>query len=85
MLRVAEQERRAHQASLRAERVLQASRGRMRKAERKAKEGTYRSEELKWTIEAGGIRPRSLLGSRPLRASSEEGREQKEDGASSTD
>ena len=74
MLRVPEQEQRAHQASLRAEEVLQASSGRMRKAERKAKEATYRSEELKWTIEAGGIRPRSLLGSRPLRASSEEGK-----------
>jgi hypothetical protein len=84
MLRVPEQEQRAHQASLRAEEVLQASRAPMRKAERKAKEAIYRSEELKWTIEAGGIRPLSLLGSRPLRASSEEGKEQKVDGTSST-
>jgi hypothetical protein len=60
MMDVHEQERRAHQASLRAEEVLEASYTPMRKAERKAKEATHRAEELKWRIEGGGIRPRSL-------------------------
>jgi hypothetical protein len=60
MLCVHEQERRAHQTSLRAEEVLQASYGPMRKAERKAKEATHRGEVLKGRIEGGGIRPRSL-------------------------
>ena len=61
---VHEQERRAHQASLRAEEVLGASYGPMRKAERKAKEATHRAEELKWRIEGGGIRPRTLPATR---------------------
>jgi hypothetical protein len=60
MMDVHEQERRAHQASLRAEKVLEASYGLMRKAEREAKEATHRAEELKWRIEGGGIRPRTL-------------------------
>lgn len=60
MLSVIEQEQRAHQASLRAEEVLEASYRPMRNAERKAKEATHRAEELKWRIEVGGIRPRSL-------------------------
>jgi hypothetical protein len=61
MMRVHEQERRAHRASLREEEVLRASYPPMRKAERKAKDATHRGEELKWRIEGGGIRPRSLL------------------------
>jgi hypothetical protein len=60
MMRVYEQKRRAHQASLRAEEVLEASYGPLREAERKAKEATHRAEELKWRIEGGGIGPRSL-------------------------
>jgi hypothetical protein len=60
MTGVHEQERRAHQASLRAEEVLEASYGPMREAERKAKETTHRAEELKWRIEGSVIRPRSL-------------------------
>lgn len=58
---VHEQERRAYQASLRAEEVLHASYGPMRKAERKAKKATHRAEALKWQIEGSGIRPRSQL------------------------
>ncbi len=58
MMGVHEQERRAHQASLRAEEVLEASYGPMRKAERKAKVATHRAEELKWRIDGSGIRPR---------------------------
>jgi hypothetical protein len=69
MLRVPDQEQRAHQASLRAEEALHAcSYGPMRKAERKAMETTHRSEEeLGWRIEVGGIWPRSLPISRPER------------------
>ena len=68
MLRVHEQEQRAHQASLRAEEVLRAaSYEPMRKAERKARKATHRSEEVKWRIEGGGIRPRALLGRRRAR------------------
>jgi hypothetical protein len=73
MLCVHEQEQRAHQASLRAEAVLHASYGPMREAERKAKEVTHRAEELKWRIEVGGIRPRSLPSSRPARIAPREG------------
>ena len=62
MMCVHEQERRAHQTSLRAEEILRAYYAPMRKAERKAEEAAHRSEEVKWTIEGGGIRPRSLLG-----------------------
>ena len=64
MMCVHEQEQRAHQASLRAEDVLRASYEPMRKAERRAEEVTHRSDEVKWTIEGGGIRPRSLVGRR---------------------
>ena len=68
MLRVPEQERRAHQAFLRAEEVLHvSSSGAMCKAEHKAKEATHRAEELKWRIEGGGFRPHSLSGSRLTR------------------
>jgi hypothetical protein len=68
MLRVPEQERRAHQAFLRAEEVLCASSGRARRrAEHKAKEATRRAEELKWRIEVGSIRLHSPPGSRPTR------------------
>jgi hypothetical protein len=63
-MRVHEQERRAHQVSLRAEEILHASDGQMRKAERKAKEVTHRAEEVKWRIEVGGIRPRALPSTR---------------------
>jgi hypothetical protein len=59
---VHDQEQRAHQASLRAEEVLEASYQPMRKAERRAKEAMHRAEELKWRIEGSGIRPRSLAG-----------------------
>ena len=58
---VHEQEQRAYQASVRAEEVLHASYGPMRKAERKAKKTTHRAEVLKWRIEGSGIRTRSLL------------------------
>jgi len=51
MLRVHEQEQRAHQASLRAEEVLRASYELMRKAERKAKKATHTAEDVKWRIE----------------------------------
>ncbi len=57
---VREQERWARQAALRAEEVLGAPSGPMRKAERKAREATHRAEELKWRIDGRGIRPRSL-------------------------
>jgi len=73
MLRVHEQEQRAHQASLRAEEVLHASYGPMREAEHKAKEVTHRAQELKWRIEVGGIRPRSLVGIRPARIAPRKG------------
>jgi hypothetical protein len=73
MLCVPEQEQRAHQASVRAEEVLYASSGPMRKAERKAKEATHRAEELKWRIEVGGIRPRYLPSSRPARLAPRKG------------
>jgi hypothetical protein len=53
-----EQEQRAHQASLKAEEVLLASYGPLRKAERNAKEPTHRAEELKWIVDGSGIRPR---------------------------
>jgi hypothetical protein len=49
-----DQEQRAHQASLKAEEVLHASYGPLRKA----KEATHRAEELKWRIDGSGIRPR---------------------------
>jgi hypothetical protein len=73
MMRVHDQEQRAHQASLRAEEVLHASYGQMRQVERKAKEATHRAEELKWRIEVGGIRPRSLAGIRPTRIAPRKG------------
>ena len=74
MLRVHEQEQRAHQASLRAEEVLHTcSYGPMREAEHKAKEVTHRAQELKWRIEVGGIRPRSLVGIRPARIAPRKG------------
>jgi len=57
---VREQEQRAQQAALRAEEVLQASYTQMRKIESKAKEAAHRSEEVKWRIEGGGLRPRPL-------------------------
>jgi hypothetical protein len=53
-----EQEQRAHQASLKAGEVLHTSYGLLRKAERNAKEGTHRGEELKWMVDGSGIRPR---------------------------
>ena len=59
---VHEQEWRAHQAALRADGVLRASYGRMRKAERAAKEAVHRGEELKWRTDGRGVRPR-----RPVR------------------
>jgi hypothetical protein len=61
---VHEQEQRAQQAALRAEEVLHASYGQMREAERKAKAATHRAEELKWRIEGGGVRPRTLHSNR---------------------
>jgi hypothetical protein len=61
---VHEQEQRAQQAALRAEEVLHASYGQMRDAERKAKEATHRAEELKWRIEGGCVRPRTLRSNR---------------------
>jgi hypothetical protein len=73
MMRVHEQEQRAHQASLRAEEVLHASDGQMRKVERKAMEMTHRAEQLEWRIEVGGIRPRSLPISRPARLAPRKG------------
>ena len=60
-------------ASLRAEEVLHASDGQMRKVERKAMETTHRAEELEWRIEVGGIRPRSLPISRPARLAPRKG------------
>ena len=73
MLRVPKQERRAHQAFLRAEGVLHASSsGAMRRAEHKAKVATHRAEELKWRIEVGSIGLHSLPSRRPPSASSEE-------------
>jgi hypothetical protein len=72
-MRVHEQERPAHQASLRAEEVLHISDGQMRKVERKVKEATHRAEELKWRIEVGGIRPRSLPSTRRGEYRHEEG------------
>ena len=59
---VREQERGARQAALRAEEGLGAFSGPMSKAERKAREATHRTEELKWRIDGRGIRPRSLPG-----------------------
>jgi hypothetical protein len=53
-----EQEQRAHQATLKAEEVLHASYGPLRKAERNAKEATHRAEELKWMVDGSGIRLR---------------------------
>jgi len=53
-----DQEQRAHQASLKAEEVLHASYGPLRKAERNAKDATHRAEELKGRIDGSGIRPR---------------------------
>jgi hypothetical protein len=74
MLRVHEQEQRAHRASLRAEEVLHVcSYGPMREAERKAKEATHRAQELEWRVEVGGIRPRSLVGTRPARIAPRKG------------
>ena len=61
---VHEQEQRAQQAALRGEEALHASYGQMRKAERKAKEAAHRAEELKWRIEGGGVRPRTLRSNR---------------------
>ena len=70
---VREQERRAHRATLRAEEVLGASSGPMRKAERKAREATHRAEGLKWRIDGRGIRPRPLPGRRSIEVSEEKG------------
>ena len=64
MMCVHDQEQRAHQASLRAEEVLEASYQPLRKAERRAREAMHRAEELKWRIEGSGSRPRSLPGRR---------------------
>jgi hypothetical protein len=61
---VREQEQRAQHAALKAEEVLHASYGQMRNAERKAKEATHRAEELKWRIEGGCVRPRTLRSNR---------------------
>jgi hypothetical protein len=58
---VHEQEKRAYRTSLRTEEVLHASYEPMRNAERKAKRATHRAEVVKWRIEGGNIRPRSLL------------------------
>jgi hypothetical protein len=63
----AEQERRAHQAARRAEKIWSASSSKMRRAEREPREAVYRAEMLKWRIEGGGLRPRrprSLAGRR---------------------
>lgn len=60
---IAEQERRAQQAALRADKILSASFSQMREAERAPREAVYKAEMLKWRIEGGGPRlrlPRSL-------------------------
>jgi hypothetical protein len=54
----AEQERRAQQAARRAEGILSASSAQLRKAERAAREASYRVEVLPWRIEGGNLRPR---------------------------
>jgi hypothetical protein len=56
--RKAEQERRAQQATRRAEEILSASERRMRKAVRASLETLYRVEVLPWRIEGGDLRPR---------------------------
>jgi len=63
----AAQERRAHQAARRAERIWSASYSQMRRVERVPREAAYRAEMLEWRIEGGGLRPRrprSLAGRR---------------------
>jgi hypothetical protein len=45
---------------------------RVRKAERAAKEAAHRSEEVKWRIEGGGLRPRPLPAGRRSSEVSEE-------------
>jgi hypothetical protein len=61
---VHEQEQRVREAERKAEGVLRACDRRLRKAERAAKEAAHRSEEVKWRIEGGGLRPPPLPGDR---------------------
>jgi hypothetical protein len=70
--RVYEQERRVRKAERKAEEVLRACNRRLRKAERAAKEAAHRSEEVKWRIEGGGLRPRPLPAGRRSSEVSEE-------------
>jgi hypothetical protein len=72
---VHEQEQRVRKAERKAEEVLRACDRRLRKAERAAKEAAYRSEEVKWRIEGGGLRPRPL----PAGGRSSEVTEEKEE------
>jgi hypothetical protein len=58
-----EQERRtrqgaAHELDSKVEVAVRACEGRMRQAERAAKEATYRAEAVRWRIDGRGIRPR---------------------------
>jgi hypothetical protein len=48
----------AHKLDRKVEVAVRACEGRMRQAERAAKEATYRSEALRWRIDGRGIRPR---------------------------
>jgi hypothetical protein len=57
-----EQERRtrqvaAHELDRKVEEAVRACEGRMRQAERAAKEAAYKAEEVKWRIDGRGIRP----------------------------
>jgi hypothetical protein len=68
---VYEQEQRVREAERKAEECLRACDRRLRKAERAAREAAHRSEELKWRIEGGGLRPRLLPGRRSTEVTEE--------------
>ena len=70
---VREQDWQARQAERNAQEILRACDRRLRKAKRAAKEAAHRSEEGKWGIEGGSLRPRPLPSGR-----SSEGTEEKE-------
>ena len=58
-----EQERRtrqgaAHELDSKVEEAVRACEGRMRQAERAAKEAAYRAVEVKWRIDGRGVQPR---------------------------
>ena len=50
----------AHELDSKVEAAVRACEGRMRQAERAAKEATHRADEVKWRIDGRGIRPRRL-------------------------